>query len=206
MNRYSFMLVALLISLSTLVAIVERITPDAPRVLLQVGSERVIQGSNAATDNYHDAVFTLDYPDVFTSVEQVILSFSTRPLTATTNLLSIGVPSTPMLIDTEYYFAVTASVHYPSDIHLIIDGIDRTAELGGAWNANAGNEPVRVKVDITRLVNDVYAEHQIVFTAGIKQDADAAVPGNPPHPRRLANTSNGMIEALFTIIGAATLN
>jgi hypothetical protein len=61
---------------------------------------------------------------------------------------------------------VTDDTNYPQTISISIDGVDRTAALGGAWAAT--NAAVNVKVDITDYIvnasGGMYQEHSIVFT------------------------------------------
>lgn len=175
----------------------------------QDSSTRIIQGSTLPSDaQYKTAVFGLQIPDLFVDVTRVYLHIITRPLYSVTDVGPDNFSGSGLQA-LDYFYAVYPSPNYPSDITLAIDGVDRTAALGGPWNPSAGNAAVDVTVDITTYIVNaggagLYQNHSLVFAAGYKT-AEAKV--SSAHNSSVTNASNGEIEVkiLFFGTGRATL-
>lgn len=170
----------------------------------QDSSERVIQGNvSSSITPYKEANFSLKIPDLFTEVIKVQLTVLTRPLYSLTdvgpdNFAGSGLQAL------DYSYKVYEGTNYPSDIRLFIDGVDRTAALGGPWNPSAGNLPVDVTLDISSYIVDasggLYIDHTLVFKAGDKT-AEGRV--NTAHNPQNVNASHGIIEAKILFLGVA---
>lgn len=171
----------------------------------QDSSERVIQGAASPSDaQYKPALFSLLIPNIFTDVISVQLRVLTRPLYSMTDVGAIIVPSVPYATANDYTYAVYPAPNYPSDITLTIDGVDVTSALGGPWNPGGGNSPVDVNLDITQYIinapGGLYQNHQLIFAAGYKTGETRV---STAHPSRIANSSNGIVEAKILFLGTA---
>ena len=160
----------------------------------------LIQGNlSGAPPNYKEAKFKLELDNAVTDVVSVKMRFKTKPLYSLT--------LSDVLFGTSqhyYYYSLYESPHYPSDIRLFIDGIDRTVALGGPWNPSAGNLPVDTTLDITDYIKNasggLYQDHSIVFKPGYKL-GEARV--TTSYSSILQSVSQGVIEVNLRVLGIA---
>lgn len=171
----------------------------------QDSSERAIQGNAPLTTPFRNATFGLQVPDMFTDVVLVRLRIKTRPLYTTADVGIYTVPSVPYSSALSYSYRVYENDQYPSDISLFIDGIDRTAELGGPWNPSAGNLPVDETLDITSYITSaaggLYQDHSLVFKA-LAKTAETRVSSSHLSDV-VSSASNGLIECKILFFGTA---
>jgi len=104
-----------------------------------------------------NADFMLEVDDSVLYITKVRIRFKTRPLNTITYWSAVagGV----------LYYQLTTDNDYPTDIHLLINGIDRSVALGGPWGA--GNAAVDITADITDYITGaaggMYQDHSLVF-------------------------------------------
>jgi hypothetical protein len=163
-------------------------------------SERVIQGNGSGTPpNYKEAKFSLRFPRNMVDVVSVYIQIVTRPL-YTHTLSDILFGSSQHY----YYYSVYESDDYPCDLEIIINGVNRTSALGGAWNPSGGNSPVDVTLDISEYIIDdpggLFQNHSIVIKAGHKT-SEARV--NTSYTSIIQGTSHGIIEGKLMVQGIA---
>lgn len=144
------------------------------------------------------ATYKLEITDIFTSVTKATLRIKTRPLWAWSAFS--GSSTSPA--NNFNYFAIINDTRYPVDLDLIIDGIDRSAEFGGPWNAAADyTVGVEFSIDITDVLNeDLYQNHTIEVQCG----GAALFPIYFPNTGRtdsIPNYSHGVVEFKILILG-----
>lgn len=174
----------------------------------QDSSERVFHGDSRGSAYQRNADFSLLIPDIFTDVIKISLRVMSRPLYTLTDVGTYSVPSTPYSSAIGYNYVVYKSTIYPSDIKLMIDGVDRTTALGGPWNPSAGNSPVDTTLDITQyIINDsggLYQNHTLSFFSDLDKTADIAVQSGSLHNPSVSPIANtGIIEAKILFLGTA---
>lgn len=160
----------------------------------------LIQGNfSGAPPNYKEANFKLEIDSAVTDVVSVKMRFKTKPLYSLT--------LSDVLFGTSqhyYYYALYESPHYPNDLRLFIDGVDRTSELGGPWNAGTGNLPVDATVDITDYIRNasggLYQDHSIVFKPGHKIGEARVTTSYSPITQPV---SHGVVEVNLRVLGVA---
>ena len=141
------------------------------------------------------AQFELKLDDSISSIVRVKLKFTSAPLFT---LLGFTYSGAPAYVNSHFY-NVYLNDQYPRGILLYINGVDRTSEFGGPWNAAPTNAAADVEIDITdRLIADgIFNEHRIEFRC-THVNADITGEGSPVTTNSAA--SQGVIEATFTVL------
>lgn len=93
-----------------------------------------------------DAIYELNLADYFTDAVKVALNVRTAPLFATAQP-AVGATDS-------FNWTVTVDDTYPSNINLMINGVDVTSDFGGPWNAHPTNAEFNMDFDITDYILD----------------------------------------------------
>lgn len=153
------------------------------------GRSEIISGSS------RDAVFRFSVNSFFTKVGAVLLIIETFPLTAPTYYFNTVPP--------ELTWNVTQGYNYPSDLSVLIDGVDRSAALGGTWNAGGVNAGLLLTLDITQYIVSpdipLYQTHEIRFKS-LTRSGEVRIDSGYPSIINLG-ASTGEIDARFLVIG-----
>jgi hypothetical protein len=115
-----------------------------------------------------NAKFTLPIDDSVLSIIRVKIAIKTRPLyildytDAFHDVLNGNRP------DTYRYYLVSEDTHYPTDVHLWINGSDVSAALGGPWHTAGEDSVLNVTLDITDIIltAGTYGAHDIQVSCG----------------------------------------
>lgn len=168
----------------------------------QDSSERVVQGWPGLPPGYpaaKNAIFSLQFPDLMTDVISVKFQLISRPLYMHTNEYWGTVAPTPL----KYWYTIEGA-NYPCDMGIIINGTDRTTDLGGPWNPSGGNSPVDVTLDLSSYIlnasGGIFQTHSIQIYCGHKNVEQRV---NSSYQSQVQDWSNGIIEGKFLVLGAA---
>lgn len=144
------------------------------------------------------AVFLLRMKDTVVDVLDVRISFRTFPLRSTTASQALFGSSTY-----ELWWQLTDSYNYPSDVTLVVNGVDVTADYtddGNDWNDGGVNAALDVQdLDITQLVreNGIHETTEIQLFCALRV---GEVRFNTGYPSLVQGTaSNGKVEMTFNI-------
>lgn len=163
-----------------------------------------------------NARFMLEIDNSVTDLHRVRLRVRTRPLytlviaqnpamiTDPANATSPHSHTIPQGFVMNLRGGVAEGSAYPSGLSIIINGFNRTADLGGPWNPPPTNAPLDLTLDITDYIRSapggMYRDHSIVFTCAANT-ANTAIIG-PAFTDTLAG-SQGFVELNIRIQGTA---
>ncbi len=115
-----------------------------------------------------NAKFTLPIDDSVLSIIRVKLTIKTRPLYVldyTEAFHDLVNGSRP---DTTRYYLVAEDTHYPTAVHLWINGSDVSTTLGGPWHTAGEDSALDVTLDVTDIIlaAGTYGAHDIQVSCG----------------------------------------
>jgi hypothetical protein len=144
-----------------------------------------IEAPNAFNVNGLPAGFFYRVSTLISDVSKVTMTVRTYPLATRLryNNPVAGQLTTPIPLyspDEGMRFSVRRDDQYPSGLSVFINGIDRTAELGGPWNSGVNVQTNLVDLDISEYIinasGGLRQTHEIVFTCE-SRTGDVAFPG-----------------------------
>lgn len=160
--------------------------------------EYIVFGSSGRSAN-----FKIEIDNSVTDIVRMLIRFKTRPLFTFTRVRSQYQTSGTNF---DYVFNIVEGNQHPKGLHIYIDGVDRSLELGGPWNnggAGLDNAAINVSADITNyLTSNLYQEHTIVFLAEQIGGAAYPVPGFSTLALN-GQASSGIIELDVRVLGVA---
>lgn len=163
-----------------------------------------------------NARFMLEIDNSVTDIHRVRLRVRTRPLytmviaqnplisTNPANATSPHSHTIPAGFVMNMRGGVAEGSAYPAGLSILINNVDRTAELGGPWNPPPTNAPLDITLDITDYIRSapggIYQDHSIVFTCQSNATNTAIV--GPSFTDTVAG-SQGIVELNIRIQGTA---
>lgn len=104
------------------------------------------------------------------------------------------------------WWVICLSENYPRQVHLFIDDVDVSDQVGGPWNTSDENVALDVTCDITNLILEhsggIYHTFEIEVRC-LRYDGDPTAPGGEDPVGFNANISHGVVEMNIDVLGSA---
>jgi hypothetical protein len=177
--------------------------PSTSMTAVTFSQKDAVRSETPLNSNYSKrARFTFRANEFFLNLLRVEVQFRTFPLFATAAAGQEDVANEKGF--GTFSWEVTVDDKYPYNLSVFINGVDRTAALGGKWATSFPASQVTQTLDISEYIVDGdnwQREHVIEFVCEIPPGAQSINTEFPNRPITTFAATHGMIECNITLLG-----